>query len=97
MARNITIFELHFDGARFGPTFGDETADDEEAGFEAERASEYDDTADGSRVVPVVPVLAALAVGFVVGRRLVRRFRSDGSEQVTFDDVEATDDETAVQ
>ncbi len=41
MARTITIFELHFDGARFGPIFGSEESADDEASETMTDADEF--------------------------------------------------------
>ena len=110
MARKITMFELHFDGAHIGPTFGDTSGDEgrddvtdvaddaaeygsETVTVEGETAMDAPSGTGGSRL-PRLAVVAAVAVGVVAGRRALRRFRSDDTEQVTLDEVEG-DDEAA--
>lgn len=63
---NLTLFEMHMEGARFGPG-GDE---DEAEAYEAEDAS------GGSRIGPIFGFLV-LAVGVALA---VRRFRGRGDD-----------------
>ncbi|MFB6073547.1 MAG: hypothetical protein ABEJ89_00885 [Haloarculaceae archaeon] len=83
MVQKVTIFEPHFDGASFGPTFGEsETTDeavDEEAVVEAEAES------GGFPLGRVVLMLGVSAVATVVARRLARRFGGEASEDEDID------------
>ncbi|MFW6448015.1 MAG: hypothetical protein ACOC0X_00580 [Halobacteriota archaeon] len=72
MVSKITIFEVHFDDARFGPTLA--RSDDEETTVES---AEEDATSRS----PLPGVLALLGVAIAVGV-LVRRRRRTDDEQV---------------
>ena len=109
MARKITIFELHLDGARVGPTFsgngesadaasetrtGDhETATGVDAMDEMPADEEMPDGASTSRARSALAVLAAVAVTSLVGRSMLRR-RRGGRHLEQGDAVEMADDET---
>ena len=85
MARKITIFELYFEGAQFGPTIGDSPEEDDEW-TEAEKYDEYGEEAAGrSRVRPALAAVGAIAAVSTVGYLASRRFRG-GSEDFEFDE-----------
>jgi hypothetical protein len=88
MARKITMFELYFDGAHFGPSAPEaieEGPDDElDAGYYEE---EYDESATGSRVRPALAAVGAVAVVSAAGFLAARRFRG-GDEDLGFDEPE---------
>jgi len=106
MARKITMFELHFDGAHIGPTFGDSTEEPDAVVDEMTTAVESADAA-GADVTDVTEtvdaesggsgwgrrfVVLAVVVGAVAaGRAAVRRVRSDDVEEEIV--VEADDEE----
>lgn len=94
MARKITMFELHFDGASFGPTFGatDEERPDDETDVGAGTADEESADASGrSRVRTALPVVGAVAVLSVLGGLAARRFRAGGYDADS-EDAEAPAD-----
>jgi hypothetical protein len=92
MARKITMFELHFDGAQFGPS----SLDTPETTSEVEEVEEYPDDATpetGGRS-PRRLVIAAIGVSIGVSllvRRLARRFDSD-DDGITIEEVEETEE-----
>jgi len=76
MVREITMFELHFDGARFGPSFGseeDDASDDEHVDADVESDEE---SSGGSKLKPLVAV-----AGLVLVVMAIRRLRSGGDEE----------------
>lgn len=90
----LTLFELHFDGAQFGPkrlpgptaTADDETDEDATASAATDTADESD---GGRRFLPLVAASTAVAVGATL---LARRFLGD-DEGTTLDEfAEGTDD-----
>ena len=84
---DVTLFEIHLDGAQFGPTtIGGESESEEATAGPVEGGS-------GERSAPgalrFVPVLVAVAVGYAA----MRRFRGGGDE----DALVATPDAEAVE
>lgn len=77
---NLTLFELHMEGARIGPEFGGD--EDEEA---EDNAVESEDESGGRRLGPVFGFLL-LAVGVALA---VRRFRGRGETET---EAEADED-----
>ncbi|MEF8852934.1 MAG: hypothetical protein V5A28_11015 [Haloarculaceae archaeon] len=100
MARKITIFELYFEGAQFGPTVGDSPEKDDEWTDAEESYEEYDEKAAGrSRVRPALAAVGAVAAVSTVGYLAARRFRGgdedyefDESEPVEFDESEYSEE-----
>lgn len=84
---NLTLFELHMEGARIGPEFG---GDDDEAAEDYE--VEAEDAAGGPGVGPFVGLLF-LAIGVAMA---VRRFRARGEDAVA-DDAEQITIEAAAE
>ena len=89
---NLTLFELHLENSRFGPSFG---GDDEEEAEAAEEAYDAEETGDeGGRGGGMRRALGVLLLFVVVGLA-VRRYRSGGesmedvveeeSEQITIE------------
>lgn len=101
MARKITMFELYFDGAHFGPStpeVAEEDGDDEmEAGYYEADSDEGMDT--GSSMRPALAAVGAIAVVSAAGFLAARRFRGDdeefGFEEPEHDRVEIDDYEEA--
>jgi hypothetical protein len=107
MARKITMFELHFDGAHIGPTFGDSTEEPDAVVDEVTTAVESADAAGadvtdvtesvdaesgGSEWARRVVGLAVVVGAVAAGRAAVRRVRStDDVEEEIV--VEADDEE----
>lgn len=75
---NLTLFELHLENARIGPSF---RGDDEEA-EETEAASS---SGGGRPVGRGVVALALLAVGAAVALRRLRGGSDGDSEQITIE------------
>lgn len=92
MARKITLFELHFDGARFGPSIGSASEDEESGSMDGE--SEYEEEATeeesgGSRLRPVLAIAGVILL-VVAARRLNNRRKSEDEYGIEIDeDAEA--------
>ena len=71
---NITLFELHLENSRFGPSFGDEDVEAEEE--YADEGEQSEDSSGGG----IGRVIGALVLMVVVGLA-VRRFRSGGEAE----------------
>lgn len=84
---NLTLFELHLEGTRFGPEFGSD--EDEEA---ADHEVESEDESGGRRLGPVFGFLL-LAVGVALA---VRRFRGRVEDEPS-EDAEQISIETAAE
>ncbi|WP_458189931.1 hypothetical protein [Haladaptatus sp. NG-WS-4] len=83
MARKITMFELHFDGAHFGPSFGEE-----ETPMADEETTDAEIPVNSSSVTrTLVSAVGSVAVASFVGWMAIRRFRGGRGE----DDIEITD------
>jgi hypothetical protein len=75
------MFELHFDGAHFGPPFGETGEDDGETADSAPIEATVG-AAPGSSARKVLAVLGTMAFFSIVGRLAARRFRcGDGGER----------------
>jgi len=97
MARKITMFELYFDGAHFGPSTpeaAEEHPDDEMDAdyYEADSGDEMD---SGSRVRPALAAVGAIAVVSAAGFLAARRFRG-GDEEFGFDEPEHDHDHVEI-
>jgi hypothetical protein len=103
MARKITMFELYFDGAHFGPStpeaVEDGPDDEMEAGYDETASDEVADS--GSSMRPALAVMGALAVVSAAGLLAARRFRGGDEEfgvdepdhdHVDISDVEESDE-----
>lgn len=89
MARKITMFELHFDGARFGPSFGSESEEEgESVDVESDYDDEYDSSEDESGGSKLKPLLAVAGVVLLVtaARRIAKRRRSEGDYGIEIDE-----------
>ena len=78
---NLTLFELHMEGARFGPGMGGE---EEEAGEAFEEAEVEEEESGGGRFGPGL-VFLLLVVGMALG---YRRFRRAGPEEEITEEAE---------
>jgi hypothetical protein len=86
MARKITLFELYFEGAQFGPTIGESPEEESEWPESEESYEEYDEEVPGrSRIRPALAAVGAIAAVSTVGYLASRRFRG-GSEDFEFDE-----------
>lgn len=84
MARKITLFELHFDGAHFGPTIDESPEEDADEKMAVESDEKGDDeTASRSPIRPALAAVGTIAVVSAAGFLAARRFR--GSEDEEFD------------
>ncbi|MEF8780404.1 MAG: hypothetical protein V5A46_06975 [Haloferacaceae archaeon] len=90
MARKITMFELHFDGAHFGPSVaepGEETMGAEDAAAEARRTAETaeeggsDESTSRGRLPIVLAVVGVLSAASLA-RVAIRRFRADSGDDL---------------
>ncbi len=88
MAKKITMFELHFDGAHIGPSFG-EKADTEPEVEESKIEAEPED-ATASKGRTIATTVGAVAFVSLLGLG-ARRFRTRRSEAVGIDDVETAE------
>ena len=97
MARKITMFELHFDGAQIGPSSVDlPSKAGETSGEDDEKYASETEAEDESRSRPVARlVLASLVVSVAVSllaRRLARRGDTEEAEEgVGIDEVDAVE------
>lgn len=87
MARKITMFELYFDGAHFGPTTGESPEEDVDEEMAVETDEEYDEEVSGSPIRPALAAVGAVAVVSAAGFLAARRFR--GGEDEEFDHEES--------
>ena len=88
MARKITMFELHFDGAHFGPSAPDvseQDPDDEMADTYYEDASD-DEMDSGRSMRPALAAVGAIAAVSAVGFLAARRFRGGDEDDFGFDE-----------
>jgi len=87
MARKITMFELYFDGAHFGPSTPDtaEEHPDDEMAADYDEAESGEEMASGSRVRPALAAVGAIAAVSAAGFLAARRFRG-GDEEFDFDE-----------
>jgi len=91
----LTLFELHFDGAQFGPrAIGATDETDAEPTDVTETADEIDESAAGRGGARRVLALVGASVLLSVVATFVVRRLGGGDEQTTLDDVAA--DESAV-
>jgi len=92
MARKITLFEMYFEGAQFGPT-SEPTARDDDGDFESAAADpddgarvESDDEVSGSRLRSALVAVGGLAT-VSVAALVVRRFRgSTDADEFAFEE-----------
>lgn len=82
---NLTLFELHLENARFGPSFGAEEDDDVEA-----NAVEESSGGGAGRFVGMLLLVGLVALA-------VRRFRARGEDDTEQADLEEITIEEAVE
>ncbi|MFP4589940.1 MAG: hypothetical protein ACLFMX_02870 [Halobacteriales archaeon] len=82
MVPEITIFELHFDGARFGPTTVGDDGETDETGQAEKTASRS----------PLPGLVALIGLAVAMGLLARRRRRTDDASSV---EIEVSEGETA--
>jgi hypothetical protein len=88
MVREITMFELQFDGARFGPRFGSES--EGEDAEEAKTGPEHDSTAEASGSSKLRALIAVVGVVLLVtALRRLRNRRSGDDYDIPLEDEES--------
>ena len=94
MVEKLTLFELHFDGATFGPTVSPEATSDETVA-EDEIPAEEAATNSGGRGRKVIGLVVASIVVSVVVSTIARRLAGDDEMDFETVDFESEEDESA--
>lgn len=80
MARKITMFELHFDGAHFGPSLGGAVEEPVDEYLEQMDVEESPTEANARRRGPALLGLVAVVSIGAIARLAVRRLRTDDDD-----------------
>ncbi|WP_458207829.1 hypothetical protein [Haladaptatus sp. NG-SE-30] len=92
MARKITMFELHFDGAHFGPSFGEEKEEKMKEVMEEETVDDSESAESApTRSRTMFAVVGAMVVISALGSLVFRRFRGGRGDDFEVEEIETTE------